>query len=415
MKSLPLRFAGVAFAIGVAVPLLSSCASTGADASAVLARSAQAMGAAQLETLRYTAEGTGYTFGQAYKAGGAWPKVALHSVTRSIDYGTGTMREEVVLSRAEPRGGGGYPLSGQPRNDQFISGVRACNQAGTTATPGPRFVTDRLHQLWITPHGVLKAAMRGSARAAAGEAGASNVSFDWPGRFQAVVVIGADGLVRRVESTFADPVMGDTPVVTTYDDYKATGAIRFPTRVRQTMGGYPVLDLAITDVQANPSLALAVPEAARNTAERVISEKVADGIWFIAGGSHNSVLIELADRLILVETPLNDARTLAVIEHAKGLVPGKPIRLAVNSHPHFDHSGGSAPRSPRARRSSPRPTTCPSSSAPSPSRAGSVPTRWPRPASDRSSSPCRPGSRSATARARSRCTGSPAEDTATAS
>ena len=26
----------------------------------------------------------------------------LHSVTRSIDYGTATMRDEIVLSRAEP-------------------------------------------------------------------------------------------------------------------------------------------------------------------------------------------------------------------------------------------------------------------------------------------------------------------------
>ena len=146
--------------------------------------------------------------------------------------------------------------------------------------------------------------------------------------------------MRRVESTFADPVLGDTPVVTTYDDYRAVGGIQFPTRVRQTMGGYPVLDLTVKEVQVNPSLALAVPDAARNVAERVTSEKVAEGVWFLAGGSHNSVVIELQDQLILVETPLNDARTQAVIEHVKDLVPGKPIRIVVNSHQHFDHAGG---------------------------------------------------------------------------
>ena len=340
MKPFSLRLTGAVFALAATASLLASCATTDGDASAVLARSAQAMGATQLNALRYTTEGNGYTFGQAYRPGGAWPWITIHSITRSIDYGSATMRDEIVLSRAEPLGGGGYPLSGQQRNDQFISGEMAWNQAGTTATPGPRFVTDRLHQLWITPHGVLKAAMRGGARATAGEAGGSNVAFDWPGRFTAVAVISADGLVRRVESTFADPVMGDTSVVTTYDDYKSTGGIQFPTRVRQTAGGYPVLDLNVTDVQVNPSLAIAVPDAARNISERVTSEKVVDGVWFVAGGSHNSVLIELADRLILVEAPLNDARTLAVIEHVKGLVPGKPIRLVVNSHPHFDHAGG---------------------------------------------------------------------------
>ena len=310
------------------------------DAPTVLARSSQAMGATQLDTLKYSAEGTGTTFGQAYHADAVWPKISLHSVTRSIDYGTGTMRDEVVLSRAEPLGGGGYPLSGQQRNDQFVSGELAWNQAGTTATAAPRALVDRVHQLWITPHGVLKAAQRGNASVRAGEAGASLVSFELASRFSATVTIGADGLVRRVDSIVPDPVLGDTPVVTIYDDYRESGGVRFPTRIRQSIAGYGVLDLAVKDVQVNPSLALPVPDAARNVAERVTAEKVADGVWFLAGGSHNSVLIELQDRLVLVETPLNDARTLAVIEQVKALVPGKPIRTVVNSHQHFDHAGG---------------------------------------------------------------------------
>ena len=110
--------------------MLLSCATPPPDAPAILARSSQAMGTGQLNTVRYIGEGTGYTFGQAYKAGAAWPKITLHSVTRSIDYGTATMRDEIVLSRAEPLGGGGYPLTGQQRNDQFVSGEIAWNQVG---------------------------------------------------------------------------------------------------------------------------------------------------------------------------------------------------------------------------------------------------------------------------------------------
>ena len=134
--------------------------------------------------MRYSAEGTGTTFGQAYHADAVWPKITVHSLTRSIDYGTGTMRDEVVMSRAEPLGGGGYPLSGQQRNDQFVSGELAWNQAGTTATAAPRALVDRVHQLWITPHGVLKAAQRGNATVRAGDAGASVVSFELAGPLQ---------------------------------------------------------------------------------------------------------------------------------------------------------------------------------------------------------------------------------------
>ena len=43
---------------------------------------------------------------------------------------------------------------------------------------------------------------------------------------------------------------------------------------------------------------------------------------------------------MLIETPQNDTRALAVIAKARELVPGKPLTQLVNSHHHFDHSGG---------------------------------------------------------------------------
>ena len=72
----------------------------------------------------------------------------------------------------------------------------------------------------------------------------------------------------------------------------------------------------------------------------VAVEEVAKGIWYLAGGSHHSVLVEFADHLTLIETPQNDTRALAVIAKARELVPNKPLTQLVNSHHHFDHSGG---------------------------------------------------------------------------
>ena len=319
---------------------LGACATPPETANDVLARASTAMGAGNLKTLRYSGEGSGTTFGQAYLTGGAWPKVTYHSVVRSIDYEAAAMREEIVLSRAEPQGGGGYPLSGQQRNDQYLSGEIAWNLAGTNVAPGPRFVADRIHQLWITPHGVLKAAARYNASLQRQADGSSLVSFTQPGRYSAAVSVAADGLVTQVDSTVPDPVLGDTKAVTQYSDYRDVGGIKFPMRVRQSIGGFPTLDLAVKEVQPNAAVALVVPDAARNQGERVVSEKVADGVWFVGGGSHNSVAIEMADHLVLVEAPLNDARTGAVIDAVKALAPGKPIRFVINSHQHFDHSGG---------------------------------------------------------------------------
>ncbi len=337
----PLSPLSVRCLLGVVLAaLLSACTSMNDDAQATLSRSAQAMGSSGLKTLRYAGVGTGYTFGQAYTPGGAWPKITVHSMTRTLDYESLALRDEIVLSRAEPLGGGGYPVSGQQRNDQYLNGEIAWNQTGTTVAPGPRFVTDRIHQLGITPHGAIKAAQRNGATSRRTADGGSAVSFGEPGRYRATMLIGADGLVAQVDSVFADPVLGDTPTVTVYSDYRDFAGVKFPTRVRQSMGGQAVLDLAVTEVQANPPVALDVPEAARNLGERVAIERVGAGVWFVGGGSHNSVAIEMADHLVLVEAPLTDARTLAVIEQVRALAPGKPLRFIVNSHGHFDHSGG---------------------------------------------------------------------------
>ena len=66
---------------------------------------------------------------------------------------------------------------------------------------------------------------------------------------------------------------------------------------------------------------------------------MSDGIWYLAGGTHHSVLVEMKDYVVVVEGPQNDERAIAVIAEVKKLAPTKPIKYVVNSHHHFDHSG----------------------------------------------------------------------------
>jgi glyoxylase-like metal-dependent hydrolase (beta-lactamase superfamily II) len=318
-------------------------AALGVEAAAVLKRASAAMGATQLKSIRYTAEGSGYTFGQAFTPGAPWPKINIHSQIRTINYDTASMREEITLSRAEPRGGGGYPLEGQQRNDQFVSGDFAWNQSANNAVPGPRFVADRVHQLWITPHGAILAATRNNATLAWRTQGGKSlaaVSFTQPGHYAATVFIDENYLVERVESRLPDPVLGETTAVTRYSEYRDFGGVKFPARIEQSQGGHPVLEVSVKEVQPNAPADIVLPDAVRNATERVTADKVAEGVWFIAGGSHNSVAIEMKDHLVLVETPLSDGRSGPVIQQARQLAPGKPIRYVINSHAHFDHSGG---------------------------------------------------------------------------
>jgi len=311
-------------------------------ADAALERAAAAMRVNDLKSIRYAGDGSGWTFGQAYKPGEPWPRVKLNSWSRTINYETGAMKEEIVLTRAEATGGGGYPHTGSQRNEQYVHGNYAWNQTPGGPAAGPRYVVDRVHQLWITPYGVMKAALRNNAvvgsRSANGKS-MTTVSFAEPGRFRAVAYLD-NGRVVRVDSRVPDPVLGETDVVTTYDDYSDFLGFAFPGRIKQTAGGYHVLDLAVREVVPNAPADIALPDPVRNATERVAVEKVADGVWFVGGGSHNSVAIEMKDYMILVESPLNDGRAVPVFNEVKKLVPGKPIRYVINSHHHFDHSGG---------------------------------------------------------------------------
>jgi len=47
----------------------------------------------------------------------------------------------------------------------------------------------------------------------------------------------------------SDPVLGVVPVVTTYSDYRDFDGIKHPTRIQQSQGGHPVLDVTVKEVQ----------------------------------------------------------------------------------------------------------------------------------------------------------------------
>jgi glyoxylase-like metal-dependent hydrolase (beta-lactamase superfamily II) len=139
-------------------------------------------------------------------------------------------------------------------------------------------------------------------------------------------------------------VLGDMLVETTYSDYRDFNGVKFPTHIVQKQGRHFTLDLNVTNVRTNvENASLQVPDAVRQATAppvRVVSQKIADGVWFLGGGSHNSVLVEFKDYGAVVEAPNDENRSNAVIAEVKKLAPNKPIQYLINTHHHFDHSGG---------------------------------------------------------------------------
>jgi glyoxylase-like metal-dependent hydrolase (beta-lactamase superfamily II) len=142
--------------------------------------------------------------------------------------------------------------------------------------------------------------------------------------------------------------LGDVVIETSFDDYQDVNGLKLPKHFTTKTDKYKTAELRIAkqtvdgdagDLAAPPAAASA-PAIAGPAPAVVTAEEIAKGIWFLAGQSHHSVLVEFSDHLTLVEAPQNDTRALAVIAKARTLRPGKPITEVVNTHHHFDHSGG---------------------------------------------------------------------------
>jgi glyoxylase-like metal-dependent hydrolase (beta-lactamase superfamily II) len=132
-------------------------------------------------------------------------------------------------------------------------------------------------------------------------------------------------------------------VETEYSAYRDFAGIRFPARILQKADGFPSLELNVTSVTANVPADITVPDSIRNAPPAPVTvnfQKLADGVFWLTGGTHHSLAVEMKDYIVLVDTPNGGPRALAVIAKAKQLIPGKAIRYVVAMHHHWDHMGG---------------------------------------------------------------------------
>jgi glyoxylase-like metal-dependent hydrolase (beta-lactamase superfamily II) len=318
------------------------------SAQTALEKAAQAMGATELKSIKYSGSGYNFALGQSVNPAAPWPRFNVKSYVRTINFDTASSREELLRTQGEdpPRGGGGQPLIGEQRQILLVSGNYAWNLVGNNAIPAQAALGERQLQIWLTPHGFIKAALKHNATATPRTAGGKRVtvvSFTVLDKFKVKGIINAENLVEQVETAIEHPLLGSLPIVTIYSDYKDFSGIKFPTRILQHQGGHPVLEIIIAQVEPNAAADFAVPDNVRQAPAPTLlveTQKLADGVWYLTGGSHHSVAVEFKDYVVVIEGPLNEARSLAVMDEVKKVLPNKPIRYLVNTHHHFDHAGG---------------------------------------------------------------------------
>lgn len=320
--------------MAVVLVVLMSSGAAAQDAGAVIGNASRVIGADALTSVEFSGSGADFALGQGMNPG-PYPRFINKTYTRVIDFATPATHMTRVRLQGElpPRGGGNQPLRGEATQNQTV--------IVTAATPWAQQL-----DIWMTPHGFLKAAAAHKATVKSQVRGGKTynvVSFMGPHKALVNGYLNDQHLVERVETWVDNPMFGDMLVEVDYALYKDFDGVKFPTGIVQKQGGWPTLELTVVDVKLNvaanvkPAQGGGGPPAAAPP-----SEKLAEGTYLIKGG-YGSLAVDFKDYIVVLEAPNSEERGLHVIAEAKRLIPNKPIRYVVNTHTHFDHASGLRP------------------------------------------------------------------------
>jgi glyoxylase-like metal-dependent hydrolase (beta-lactamase superfamily II) len=301
-----------------------------------------------VKTLVIEGDGANGNLGQDLTPERAVQTFTVTSYKREIDLAGGRMRVEQTRTPTFP-----YFQGQQPQRQVLgVAGDVGYNVAPDgSATRVPNAVAkDRRVELFHHPLTIVRAALAPDATLANARTanGQKIVDVTTNGVVFTLAVDATTNLPTRVVSMADNLNLGDVAIETAFADYQDAGGLKLPARLTTTTDRVMTVDIhAAKQTIDGATSDLAAPAAAASAAAingvppaTVTVQEVAKGIWWLAGQSHHSVVVEFADHLTLIESPQNDTRALAVIAKARELRPNKPLTTVVVTHHHFDHSGG---------------------------------------------------------------------------
>jgi glyoxylase-like metal-dependent hydrolase (beta-lactamase superfamily II) len=186
------------------------------------------------------------------------------------------------------------------------------------------------------------------------------------------------GLPALARSLDYDNIWGDVNFDYFYSQWRDIDGVKVPLTRKYELNGRTVQEITFTDLRYNQpidtarlqippaALAGAAQPATRNVQYQWVIrrqyvgfymdsenpsfdtrgspglrlQEIAPGVQLVQGGTHNSLVVEMSDHLIVIDAPITDAQSLWLVGQTRARFPGKPIRWLALTHHHNDHAGG---------------------------------------------------------------------------
>jgi glyoxylase-like metal-dependent hydrolase (beta-lactamase superfamily II) len=309
-------------------------------AGSVLENASLRLGVDRIQSLEFDASGSYYQFGQAPAPELPWPEFKVDGYVATLDFARAAIHAK--YHRVQVQEPGRARPNSEQTMDQFARDGMTWN-----LTPGPTAIpanlAERDAELWASPQGFIKAAIAHHAKVKRLEDGRALVSFSI-GKYPYEGELNNVYEVMRVSTIMDSAVLGDTPIEFRYSEYRDFDGVRFPVFIERRVAGLPWYRLTVSDLRINQAPVFEVPaeiaaDPAPSMAATEISE-LAPGVLLFGGGSHNSVIVEQRGGIVVIEAPLSEQRSEAVMAAVRERFPGRRITAVINTHTHFDHAGG---------------------------------------------------------------------------
>jgi glyoxylase-like metal-dependent hydrolase (beta-lactamase superfamily II) len=171
------------------------------------------------------------------------------------------------------------------------------------------------------------------------------VEFSWnPGTRFRLHIDKEDKLVRRIEATASDTLVGDDNVFQDFEGEMIVDGISFPTMTRAWRRGTIYSQLKTAQVEINPALEI----FANEPPARLLRMPPASSARHIGNGLYEYLtgitdyfiyFFDLGDGVAVFDAPISSDLSRQVEQEIEKTV-GKPVKYVIASHFHGDHVGG---------------------------------------------------------------------------